>query len=135
MQHKVKTHSELSREKVAQRAYQLWEAAGHPTGQDLEHWLQAEKELLKVSGLHPAAIKGPDSDLAHANVPIRRAPTLHPSGSKKNRSNGNSESLEAGGAAHGWGQDRVRRREAFSRVVGYRISAKTKQPGDTRLSR
>ncbi len=96
MQHKIQAHSELSREKVAHRAYQLWEAAGHPIGQDLEHWLQAEKELLKVSGLHPAAIGEPDSDLPHANALTRRAPTLHPSGSKKSRSNGNSESLEAG---------------------------------------
>ena len=54
MQHKIQTSTELSREEVAQRAYHLWEAAGRPVGQDLEHWLQAEEELLKANGLHQA---------------------------------------------------------------------------------
>ncbi len=97
MEHKIQTDSELSRETVAQRAYQLWEAAGRPTGQDVEHWLQAEKEIRKANGLHLAAIKGTDSDLAHANAPARRAPAPNPSVSRRNRSNGNAEPLGAGG--------------------------------------
>jgi hypothetical protein len=32
-------------EKVAQRAYQIWEASGRPDGQHEEHWLRAEREL------------------------------------------------------------------------------------------
>ena len=36
----------VSRDEVAQRAYQLWVAAGQPFGRDLEYWLQAEAELL-----------------------------------------------------------------------------------------
>jgi hypothetical protein len=35
-----------SKEKVRIRAHQLWEQAGKPHGHDLEHWFQAEKELL-----------------------------------------------------------------------------------------
>jgi len=31
--------------KVAERAYQIWQARGRPSGHDLEHWLQAEREL------------------------------------------------------------------------------------------
>ncbi len=34
------THSE-----IANRAYELFLAAGAPHGRDLEHWLQAESEL------------------------------------------------------------------------------------------
>jgi hypothetical protein len=35
-----------SNEKVRIRAHQLWEQAGKLHGHDLEHWFQAEKELL-----------------------------------------------------------------------------------------
>ena len=38
--------NKVSRDEVAQRAYQLWVAAGQPIGRDLEYWLQAEAELL-----------------------------------------------------------------------------------------
>jgi hypothetical protein len=48
-QNQPQTRTDLSRDEVAQRAYQLWEAAGRPSGRDLEHWLQAEKELLSAS--------------------------------------------------------------------------------------
>ncbi len=32
-------------EHVRQRAFSLWEAAGRPNGHDLDHWLQAEREI------------------------------------------------------------------------------------------
>jgi hypothetical protein len=38
--------SRISRDEVAQRAHQLWEAAGQPIGREMEYWLQAEGELL-----------------------------------------------------------------------------------------
>ena len=38
--------NKVSRDEVAQRAYQLWVAAGQSIGRDLEYWLQAEAELL-----------------------------------------------------------------------------------------
>jgi len=37
---------EVSRDEIAHRACQLWEAAGQPIGRDAEYWLQAEAELL-----------------------------------------------------------------------------------------
>jgi hypothetical protein len=30
---------------IAKRAYELWEKAGRPHGQDKQHWLQAEAEF------------------------------------------------------------------------------------------
>jgi Protein of unknown function (DUF2934) len=33
------------REKIAERAYAIWQASGRPNGRDQEHWLQAEREL------------------------------------------------------------------------------------------
>ena len=33
------------REKIAERAYQIWQASGRPNGRANEHWAQAEREL------------------------------------------------------------------------------------------
>jgi hypothetical protein len=35
----------LPNEKIAQRAYEIWQAKGRPMGQDQDHWFQAEREL------------------------------------------------------------------------------------------
>ena len=43
---------------IAQRAYELWEKAGRPHGQDKKHWLQAEAELRPPSAPAPAAKAG-----------------------------------------------------------------------------
>ena len=32
--------------RVMRRAYDIFEHSGHPSGRDLDHWLQAEQELL-----------------------------------------------------------------------------------------
>ncbi len=37
-----------SEELVRLRAYQKWEVAGKPAGQDLRFWLEAERELLQA---------------------------------------------------------------------------------------
>ncbi len=37
-------------EAVQRRAHELWQAAGYPDGQALEHWLQAERELGLTAG-------------------------------------------------------------------------------------
>lgn len=37
------------REQIAARAYELWEKAGRPEGQDEANWLQAERELSSRS--------------------------------------------------------------------------------------
>lgn len=37
---------------VRERAYEIWENAGHPYGRDLDHWLSAEQQ---VSGKDPKA--------------------------------------------------------------------------------
>ena len=37
----------VSEEAIRLRAYQRWEAAGCPCGDDMRFWLEAEKELRK----------------------------------------------------------------------------------------
>jgi hypothetical protein len=34
-----------SHERIAARAYEIWQATGRPSGHDQEHWFQAEREL------------------------------------------------------------------------------------------
>jgi hypothetical protein len=34
-----------SKEKIAARAYEIWQASGRPHGHDQDHWFQAEREL------------------------------------------------------------------------------------------
>lgn len=59
-----------SREAINARAQAIWEEAGRPEGQSLEHWLQAEKELNAQKGPEvpssapPAAAPVPPKDLA-----------------------------------------------------------------------
>lgn len=35
----------FSTDKIAARAYEIWQASGRTDGHDQEHWLQAEREL------------------------------------------------------------------------------------------
>lgn len=35
----------MHRRRVKARAYELWEQAGRPPGQDVEFWLEAERQL------------------------------------------------------------------------------------------
>jgi hypothetical protein len=74
--------SKVSRDEVAQRAYQLWEAAGQPVGRDLEYWLQAESELLSSKNRCPttvsAAKAGPELEIAGAPPPA-----IHDPGTRK----------------------------------------------------
>jgi hypothetical protein len=44
---------------IAERAYQLWEAAGRPTGRDEDFWCEAERELCVGTSAPPAAPAAP----------------------------------------------------------------------------
>jgi len=48
--------SRPSAENISRRAYEIWEHEGRPEGNDMHHWLQAEREL---SQRHPTS-GGPD---------------------------------------------------------------------------
>ena len=37
------------RRRIEERAYALWEANGRPEGRALDHWLQAEQEVVNQS--------------------------------------------------------------------------------------
>jgi hypothetical protein len=45
------------RERVSQRAFQLYEARGGGDGHDVDDWLQAEREVIRTLAVE----RGPDS--------------------------------------------------------------------------
>jgi len=50
----AKSTPELAlRERIEKRAHEIWLAAGCPHGDDLSHWLQAEREALKDMTMDP----------------------------------------------------------------------------------
>lgn len=47
------------RSAVAERAYEIWEREGRPAGREMDHWLQAERELATEGGAaRPASPAG-----------------------------------------------------------------------------
>ncbi len=61
----------LDDERVAGRAYQLWENDGRPEGQELDHWLRAEQEL---HGQSEEATPMPDRSEEPATSPAAKKP-------------------------------------------------------------
>jgi hypothetical protein len=60
--------SPFSSDEVAQRAYQIFEREGRMDGRDMEHWLQAERELRSErerTGSSPNAQNAPRSARQH----------------------------------------------------------------------
>ena len=46
----IKTQTPVAlREQIQMRAYQIWLTSGGVHGSDLQHWLQAEAEILKAT--------------------------------------------------------------------------------------
>ena len=45
----VKAPRTPTRDEIAARAYWIWVELGYPAGRDLEHWLQAERELMDAN--------------------------------------------------------------------------------------
>lgn len=53
---------EISHDRIAERARAIWQQRGQPEGRDLEHWLEAERELRGV----PASPQSEKADLTDA---------------------------------------------------------------------
>lgn len=60
------------REHILQKAYEIWEAEGRPTGRDMEHWLQAEVALAQTRA-KPAAKAKPKSAAKAKAKPAAKA--------------------------------------------------------------
>ncbi|WP_255448550.1 DUF2934 domain-containing protein [Telmatospirillum sp. J64-1] len=49
-------------DKIRQRAYEIWESQGRPSGHQHEHWAQAEREVFAEAGFdaRPGDAEHPD---------------------------------------------------------------------------
>lgn len=43
---------------IAKRAYALWDQEGRPMGRDIDHWLQAEAEVMSTQRMAQRAATG-----------------------------------------------------------------------------
>ncbi len=68
-----KKNNDIDYEKVALRAYHIWNDAGRPDGRHQEHWLQAEAEIREQ--LNAAASK--------AKSPAKKAPAKKKAAAQK----------------------------------------------------
>jgi hypothetical protein len=61
------------RHRIEERAYALWEANGRPEGRALDHWLQAEQEIVNqsVAG-EEDPLAGIDQETARSQAHERR---------------------------------------------------------------
>lgn len=59
--------NEELQQKIRTRAYELWEANGRPEGQEHEHWLEAERQVMQEQGLGEPA--GTQPQLAPGDRP------------------------------------------------------------------
>jgi hypothetical protein len=51
----AKPASTVPQDKIAARAYEIWQASGRSHGHDQEHWFQAERELRGTQGSRSAS--------------------------------------------------------------------------------
>lgn len=79
-------------EQITRRAYEIFIERGQPEGQDLEHWLEAEKQL-RAAG--PGKNAAPVNATSNANSTPSNAPTpiraAQPAGASNGRSAGNGK--------------------------------------------
>ena len=69
------TYKEL-KQRITERARQLWEEDGHPEGRDMEYWLQAEDELAphSVAGEEDPADAGDEDPMKALDHNVPRVP-------------------------------------------------------------
>lgn len=55
---------------IRERAYHIWETHGRVSGKDLDHWLQAEREVSTTLAASKAAAPKPETTMAGAAATI-----------------------------------------------------------------
>ena len=67
---------------IRERAYLLWEAAGRPSGRDLDYWLQAEAAIARPAEADPQV---PTASPRAANASPSRKPAAAQARSRRRR--------------------------------------------------
>ena len=61
-------------ERIRERAYQIWEAAGRPNGKSIEHWTQAEQEVEGQTSTDDVAIADEAGFNVEQEIPPKEEP-------------------------------------------------------------
>jgi hypothetical protein len=85
--HMIDSNSTPSQEQIARRAYEIFIERGQPEGRDLEHWLEAERQLRAAGQGKTAA-----QPVSATPSPIRATQPASPS---NGRSQGNGRTQRA----------------------------------------
>jgi hypothetical protein len=90
--HMTDSNSTPTQEQIARRAYEIFTERGQPEGQDLEHWLEAEKQLHAT---------GQSKGAPQTNAPqtVTAAPARATQPAPVSNGNGNGRSQGNGRAA------------------------------------
>ena len=84
-------------EQITQRAYEIFIERGSPEGRDLEHWLEAEKQLRAAGSKKPAQLTATSSAASTPNTTSTpmRATQSAPSSNPRTAGNGRASSRAA----------------------------------------
>lgn len=66
--------NESKRERIAARAYEIWEREGRPANKETEHWQRAEQEVAREEASRQMG--GGSRAAATPDVPLEAAPRL-----------------------------------------------------------
>jgi DUF2934 family protein len=60
-------------DRIRERAYQIWQSEGQPSGQHERHWFQAEEELSQGQQSKATQERGPASAATKSQKPERKS--------------------------------------------------------------
>jgi hypothetical protein len=112
MNQQASSNSITSADSISRRAYELWENEGRPEGNDLRHWLQAERELAGSSGFSSASPMTDTSRGTDSSAPRNTGTDTRPlqgtraagAANRENRRNTNTPFNEKNGTVQGAGR-------------------------------
>ena len=68
----------ITQEAIQERSYSIWEREGRPHGRHLEHWAQAETELLAEGAPAPKRARAKRAPSSMTNTKRSRAAVMAP---------------------------------------------------------
>jgi hypothetical protein len=89
-----------SHEQITRRAYEIFIERGRPEGRDLEHWLEAEKQLRAVGqGKNASPVAATSSANSSTNITPTPIRATQPAAPSNGRTAGNGKTSSSRAAA------------------------------------
>ena len=84
--HMTNSNSTPTHEQIARRAYEIFVERGQPAGQDLAHWLEAERQLRAAGKQQARAF-----EQTNIGTQVDRAPIRTAQGNERSQGNGRTQ--------------------------------------------